>query len=160
MPRHAIIPLLFLLTSAAFTTWSIVHVIPRIRGLSRRDALLWLVMPHTMRHIGAMALYPGLTDLPDAWTIPLAIGDAATSLLAMASMLALHARARFAIGLTWVFNVFGLADLLHNAYGAAAMELGPRLGVIAYVVAFGVPVMLGFHVLVFFALLRLPERAP
>ena len=112
------------------------------------------VTPHLFRHVGALALFPGMGDVPRAWSVPLAWGDGITALLAAATMIALQRSWRHAVALTWVFNVFGLLDLLHNGYGAAALGIAPQLGVIAYVVAFGVPGMLVFHLLVFRTLLR------
>ena len=101
-----------------------------------------------------MVLLPGIASLPEEWTVPLAVGDGITAVLAALSMIALHRSWRHATKLVWVFNAFGLLDLLHNAYGAAALKIAPQLGVVAYVVAFGVPLMLVAHVLVFRTLLR------
>jgi hypothetical protein len=77
----------------------------------------------------------------------------------MTSMILLHRGFRHANKVVWVFNVFGTLDLLHNGYNAARLEVAPRLGVIGYVVGFGVPMMLMFHVLVFRTLLRREMRA-
>ncbi len=137
-----------------------VHLVPWLDTQARRDALLVAVTPHLFRHVGAMAVFPGVGQTPAAWSVPLAWGDGITSLLAALAMIALYNCWRSAIPLVWVFNVFGLADLLHNGYGAAALQIAPQLGVIGYVVAFGVPGMLVFHLLVFRILLRPTAGAP
>jgi hypothetical protein len=90
--------------------------------------------------------------------VPLAWGDGITAALAAASLIALHRAWRHAIALVWLFNIFGLLDMLHNGYNAARLGIAPRLGVIAFVVAFVVPGMFVAHVLVFRQLLR-PARA-
>ena len=87
-------------------------------------------------------------------SVPLAWGDGITTVLAALTMIALYRSWRYAIALAWIFNVFGLLDLLHNGYGAARLQLAPQMGPIAYVVGFGVPLMLLFHLLVFRILLR------
>ena len=99
-------------------------------------------------------MFPGIGDVPRAWALPLAWGDGITSILAALSMVALHRGWRHATKLVWVFNIFGLCDLLHNAYNSVALQVAPRMGVIAYVVGVAVPGMLMFHMLVFHVLLR------
>lgn len=160
MPASA--KLLALFMAMSLIAWGIiawVHIVPWLDRRSKREALLIAVMPHMFRTIGAMAMFPGIGNPPRAWSLPLAWGDGITAVLAMLSMIALHKSWRHATKLVWVFNVFGLLDLLHNAYNAAALQVAPQLGVIGYVVGFGVPGMLVFHVLVFRTLLRGRESA-
>jgi hypothetical protein len=99
-------------------------------------------------------MLPGVAAVPSAWSVPLAWGDGITALLAALTMIALHCSWRYAIQLAWVFNVFGMLDMIHNAVNAAALRVAPDLGVIAYVVAFGVPGMFVCHLLVFRLLCR------
>ena len=148
------------LAAMSLLAWSIiarVHLLPWLEGRSQRAALAVVVTPHMFRHVGAMALLPGIGDVPAAWSVPLAWGDGITAALAAVAMIALHRAWRHAIAVVWVFNVFGLLDMLHNGYNAATLGIAPRLGVIAFVVAFVVPGMLVAHILVFRLLLR-PAR--
>jgi hypothetical protein len=159
MPPSAKLLALFMVMS--LVGWGIiawVHFLPWLDRRTRREALLFAVTPHMFRTIGAMALFPGIGDPPIEWSLPLAWGDGATSVLAMLSMIALHRSWRHATKVVWVFNVFGVIDMFHNAYNSIALQVAPRLGPIGYVVGFGVPGMLVFHVLVFRYLLR-KERA-
>jgi hypothetical protein len=147
----------------SFLSWgiiAIVHILPYLDRKTRREALLVAVMPHMFRTIGAMAMFPGIGTPPEAWALPLAWGDGITAVLAMLSMIALHKSWRHAIQLVWAFNVFGLLDMLHNGYNAAALKVAPQLGPIGYVVGFGVPGMFVFHLLVFRTLLRSGEDIP
>lgn len=155
MPPEA--RLLALLMAMSLVSWTIivwVHLLPWLDRQPRREALLVAVTPHLFRHVGALAVFPGIGDVPREWSVPLAWGDGITTVLAALTMIALYRSWRHAIALAWVFNVFGLLDLLHNGYGAAHLQLAPRMGPIAYVVGFGVPGMLLFHILVFRILLR------
>jgi hypothetical protein len=89
--------------------------------------------------------------------VPLAWGDGITAALAMLSMIAVFRSWVHATKVVWVFNVFGLLDMLHNGYKAALLHVAPQMGIIAYVVGFGVPGMFVFHLLVFRTLLRHPR---
>lgn len=149
--------LLVLFMAMSLVAWAIiawVHLLPWLDRRPRREALLVVVMPHMFRHVGAMAMFPGIADVPEAWALPLAWGDGITAMLAALSMVALQTSFRHATKVVWVFNVFGTLDLLHNAYNAVVLQVAPRMGVIGFVVGFGVPMMLMFHVLVFRTLLR------
>lgn len=155
MPPSA--KLLALMMAMSLVSWTIivrVHLLPWLDRQSRREALLVAVAPHLFRHVGVLAVFPGIGNVPREWSVPLAWGDGITTLLAALTMISLYRSWRYAIALAWVFNVFGLLDLLHNGYGAARLQLAPNMGPIAYVVGFGVPLMLLFHVLVFRILLR------
>lgn len=153
-PAFRLLALLISMSLLAWTIVAIVHLAPWLARRTRREALLVVVTPHLFRHVGALALFPGIGATPLAWSVPLAWGDGCTALLAACTMTALHRSWRFAIPLAWVFNVFGTLDLLHNAVNAAALGVAPTLGVIAFVVAMGVPGMFVFHMLVFRTLLR------
>jgi hypothetical protein len=160
MPPSA--KLLASFVAMSLLAWGIiarVHLLPWLDRRSRREALLVLVTPHMFRHVGAMAVFPGIANVPEAWSVPLAWGDGITALLAALSMLALHRSWGHATKLVWLFNVFGILDLLHNGYNAVVLRIAPQLGVVAYVVAFGVPLMLVVHILVFRTLLRMESTA-
>jgi hypothetical protein len=161
MPPAARLLALFMLFG--LSAWSVVawvHVVPALDRRSKRDALLIAVLPHMFRTIGAMAMFPGLSTVPEEWALPLAWGDGITSVLAMLSMVALKKSWLHATKLVWVFNVFGLLDMLHNGYNSVRLQVAPNMGPIAYVVGFGVPGMLVFHILVFRTLLRRETTTP
>src|SRR4051812_13390988 len=108
MPPSA--KLLAALMAMSLLAWGIVasvHLVPWLDRQSRREALLIVVLPHMFRHVGALALFPGIGAPPPEWSVPLAWGDGITALLAALTMIALHRSWRHAIALTWVFNAFG-----------------------------------------------------
>lgn len=154
--------LLAALAAMSFVAWTlvaIVHAVPWLDRRSRREALLVVITPQTFRHVGALALFPGIGEAPFAWSVPLALGDAATAMLAAAAMLALHREWRAAIPLTWVATVFGTMDLLHNVANAMHLGVAPSLGPIAFIATMLVPGMLVCHLLALRALLRSHEPA-
>lgn len=66
-----------------------VHVLPQLARRTKAEALLIIVAPEMFRHVGAMAIFPGIADVPREWALPLAWGDCITALLAALSMIAL-----------------------------------------------------------------------
>jgi hypothetical protein len=149
--------LLFVLAAMSLVAWTIVavvHVAPSLARWSRRDALLVVLTPQMFRHVGALALFPGIGATPPEWSVPLAWGDAATSMLAALAMTALYREWPAAIPLAWAATVFGALDLLHNGFNAAHLGVAPSLGPIVYVVVIAVPGMLTAHVLALRVLLR------
>jgi len=153
-PAARLLAALAALSFVAWTIVAIVHVLPWLGRRSRRDALLVVLTPQMFRHVGALALFPGIGATPPEWSVPLAWGDAATSTLAMLAMIALYREWRAAIPLAWVATVFGALDLVHNGFNAAYLGVAPVLGPIVYVVVVAVPGMLVSHLLALRVLLR------
>lgn len=153
-PSARLLALLMVMSLGAWTILAWVHVVPWLARRSRREGLLVVVTPHMFRHVGALALYPGIGAAPAAWSVPLAWGDGATALLAAATMVALQRDWRHAVPLAWVFNVFGTLDMAHNGLNAVGLQVAPQLGPIAYVVGIVVPGMCVCHLLIFAVLLR------
>lgn len=153
-PAARLLVALGAMSLVAWTIIAIVHVGPWLARCSRRDALLAVLTPQMFRHVGALALFPGIGAVPAAWSVPLAWGDAATAILAALAMIALHRDSGAAIPLAWGATVFGTLDLLHNGMNAAWLGVAPSLGPIAFVVVIAVPGMLVAHVLALRTLLR------
>src|SRR6266540_289844 len=103
-----------LLSFVAFGLVTRLFIRPRLQVMARDDALLPLVVPHTFRFIGLSFLVPGVVSpaLPPAFAVPAAYGDLVATILAIAASLALFRRARLAIALVWLFNVWGASDFL------------------------------------------------
>jgi hypothetical protein len=126
---------------------------PRLRTMNRNDALVPLVAPHMfLRTIGLGFLAPGVVSpsLPANFAVPAAYGDLIAGVLAMAAALALAQRASWAIGLVWVFNLWGAGDLLNAFYqGAVHARIDPgALGAAFDIPTFVVPPLLVSHALI------------
>jgi len=75
--------------------------------------------------------------------------------LAIATLLAFRQNAGFAIGLVWVTNVVGFADLVNALIGGVRYDIATLgMGSFWYVVTILVPVLWITHVLAFALLVR------
>jgi hypothetical protein len=137
-------------TVAAQVLW------PALRARRRADALRPLLLLHSFRFIGAAFLVPGVVspDLPAGFARPAAYGDLIAAVLALIALAALETR--LGLGLVWLFNVWGSADLLHAYYqGRIGVGVSPGdLGAAYFIPTLVVPLLLTTHALVFRILLR------
>jgi hypothetical protein len=155
IPIEAILPLsvtLGLLGSGLIGLW---YVWPRIRDVAARDALIPLIFPHCFRYLGLSFLIHGVTTAPldPRFATPTAYGDLLTSVLALASVVALRANARFAIPLVWIFSVVGVVDFL-NAFARGLTFAAPGdFGATYYIPMVIVPPLMVSHFLIIARLL-------
>ena len=158
MDVGALLGLSVLLSFCAFGIVTILYILPRLRGMDREDAIAALVVPHSFRFIGLSFLVPGVVSpsLPPAFSMPAAYGDLVAAILAMIAVLALSIRAFWAISIVWVFNVWGVVDLLYAFYqGQIGIGIGPGLlGAAFFIPTVAVPPLLVTHGLIFWLLLR------
>jgi len=150
-------------TTATLVTYSLAarwYVWPRLARLPRPDALLPLLLIHTLRTLGLVIITPGVTDpdIPQSFSVPLAYGDLVAAGLAFAAIAALRLRWQIAIPLVWLFNLEGSLDLVNAAVqGIAADATRYDLGAAWFIPTYFVPLLWVSHALVFIVLLR---RAP
>jgi len=154
----ALFGLSVLMSFLAFGVVTKLYLLPRLRPMRREEAILPLVVPHAFRFVGLSFLVPGVVSrsLPHAFAAPAAYGDLLAAVLAIIATLALSARARWAIAVVWVFNLWGTADLLHAIYqGQIGIGIGPgSFGAAFYIPTVLVPPLLVTHALIFWLLLR------
>ena len=158
MGSQALFGLSILMSFVAFGLVTKLYIWPRLRMLERDDALILLVAPHTFRFIGLSFLVPGVVSpsLPAAFAAPAAYGDLVAAILAVAATIALSRRASLATLLVWLFNVWGVADLLFAFYqGLFGVQLDARmLGAAFFIPTVVVPPLLVMHGLIFWLLVR------
>src|ERR1700687_856310 len=116
----------------SFIAWGIVtarYIWPQLRPLQNSEALRPLLILHSFRFIGLAFLVPGVVspDLPPAFAHSAAYGDIAAATLALLSLVSLPRV--IGVVIAWIFNWWGLADLLNafyqaNAAGLVAGQLG------------------------------------
>jgi len=143
----------------SFLAWGIIaarYLWPALHKQPRANALRPLLLLHSFRFIGLAFLMPGVVspDLPAGFARPAAYGDliaAALALLALAGL-----QSRLGIGLVWVFNLWGSADLLYAYYlGRVGVGVEPgQLGATYFIPTVVVPLLLITHGLVFRLLLQ------
>ena len=153
-------PQLYFFVSIAFSfiAWGIVatrYIWPKIRHLRRAEALRPLLILHSFRFIGLVFLVPGVVspDLPSAFAHSAAYGDIVAATLALLSLASLPRGTGVVI--TWVFNLWGSADLLNAFYQANGAGLMPgQLGATYFIPTLIVPLLLITHGLAFRILLQ------
>jgi hypothetical protein len=155
---HAIFGLSALMALLFWSVLAILYGWPRLRSLPRREALTAVVVPHASRFIGLSFLVQGVVSpsLPSAFAAPAAYGDLIAAVLALIATLALRGGASWAIAATWVFNLWGAADLVHAIYdGNMVSKIDPgSLGGAFFIPTAVVPGLLVLHILTFRLLLR------
>ncbi len=124
------------------------YVSPWLANKPMNAALMFLIFPHALRHLGLAFLVPGLVEesLPESFANAAAYGDFVTGLLAILALFSLRAEWRLAISIVWLFNIFGAADLVNALRNAEAV---PYLGVTWFIPTFVVPVLLVTHFMIF-----------
>ena len=136
---------------------------PGLAKLPQNEALSWLVLPHTFRHLGMVFLVPGVVarPLPEAFANPAAYGDLLAGLLALAAFAALRKNFSGALGMVWLFNIIGAADLLYAVSVGTLSNAAADMGSSWYIPTILVPMLLITHAMVFARLLgRVRAQAP
>ena len=129
------------------------YVMPWLAEKPIHQALIPLIFPHALRHIGLTFFVPGVVaqPLPSFFANTAAYGDLVSGLLALLSLVALRGGWGLALPLVWLFNIVGTVDLLNALRHADAV---PDFGATWYIPTFLVPVLLVTHVMIFARLLR------
>src|SRR5499433_1279589 len=131
------------------------YIWPELRLRQRAEALRPLLILHSFRFIGLAFLVPGVVspDLPSAFAHSAAYGDIIAAILALLALLLLPSTA--GVAATWIFSLWGTADLFNAFYQAnhAGLMAG-QLGATYFIPTFIVPLLLITHGLGFRILLR------
>ena len=148
----------------SFVAWGIIaarYLWPALRNQPRATALRLLLLLHSVRFIGLAFLVPGVVspDLPGGFSRPAAYGDLIAAILALLALATL--RSRLGIGVVWLFNLWGSADLLFAFYqGRVGVGIEPgQLGAAYFIPTVIVPLLLVTHWLVFRLLFRADDVA-
>lgn len=145
---------LSLIVYAAIFRW---YVSPWLASMQPRSALVLLLIPHMMRHLGMTFLVTTVVsgDAPRTFAAQVAYGDLLAMALAWASVLALRARREFAQGLVWVFNIIGTLDLINAFYQGVRLDVFRyQVGAAWYIPTFVVPLLFVTHYMIFVTLMR------
>jgi len=143
----------FVSIALSFIAWGIVaarYIWPAIGSRQRAEALQPLLILHSFRFIGLAFVVPGVVspDLPAAFASAAAYGDVIAAILALAALLLLPRAAGLAAA--WIFNVWGLVDILNAFYQANhSALLAGQLGAAFFLPTLIVPLLLITHVLAF-----------
>ena len=139
------------------------YIWPTLRERPSPENLKPILLLHGFRFLGLAFVVPGVVspDLPAAFAQPVAYGDLITAMLALLALATLGTRTGTV--LAWVFNVFGLADLLFAFYWGARISLPDTQGLLGagyFILTAYVPLLLITHGLAFRILLRTKVVVP
>jgi hypothetical protein len=146
--------------SIAFSliAWGMVaarYIWPELRVRQRAEALRPMLVLHSFRFIGLAFLVPGVVspDLPSAFAHSAAYGDIGAAILALLALISLPSAA--GVGIAWLFNVWGTADLFNAFYQANHTGLmAGQLGATYFIPTLIVPLLLITQGLAFRILLQ------
>jgi len=160
-------PILFAV-SAVFgvAVWGAVawhYIWPALRERPSPENLKPILLLHGFRFLGLAFLAPGVVspELPAAFAQPVAYGDFMAAILALLALANLGTRTGTV--LTWVFNVFGMADLFFAFYLGGRIALPDTQGLLGagyFILTAYVPLLLITHGLVFRILLGTRVAVP
>ena len=137
------------------------YVWPTLIERPRNSALIPLLFVHVPRYVGMTLLVPGMVDpdLPMDFRSSAAYGDLLEAALALASIVSLRSKWRFAIPLVWVSNTWGFFDLLNGVRGVLQLNVPTfNLATFWYVYTFYAPAVIVSHLMIFWLLIK--PRAP
>ena len=153
----------FVSIAFSFVAWGAVtsrYIWPRLRLLQQSEALRPLLILHSFRFVGLAFLVPGVVspDLPPGFAHSAAYGDIVAATLALLSLVS-QSRG-LGIGVAWIFNLWGSADLLNAFYQANSAGLLPgQLGAAYFIPTLVVPMLLITHAITFRILLQRQTEA-
>ncbi len=155
MPIDLILPVSM---TIAVLTWVLIlvwYVQPVLRTRPFADALRPMLLLHCFRYIGLMFLIPGVTSTPldPRFALPAAYGDLVAAGLAFAALAALQLSRPVALAVVWIFNIWGLADLLNAVARGIMYTPDGALGAAFWIPALFVPPLLVSHGYIFWRLL-------
>ena len=118
----------FLSIAMSFIAWGFVaarYIWPKLSDRQRPEALQPLLILHSFRFLGLAFLVPGVVsaDVPAAFARSAGYGDIIAAALALLSLILLPGAAGLVF--TWIFNIWGAADLVNAFYQANSSGLSP-----------------------------------
>lgn len=158
MPPHVAFRISVPFGLIAWGTVAVLYIWPALSGLTVSDAVRPLLILHAFRYVGLAFLIPGVVspELPAAFARPAALGDVVAAFLALLALLGLGN----VVGtvLTWMFNIWGSADLIFAFYNGARLVRAGKLrathfGAAYFIPTFYVPLLLITHGIIFCRLL-------
>jgi Na+/citrate or Na+/malate symporter len=132
-----------------------IYVVPNLATWSPAKLLTPILLLHMLRELGLMFMFPGATlpGMPDAFSVPAALGDFMAAVLATVALFAVQ-RGSSLFNIqpktwVWIFNIWGTVDLIVAITLAVVFKSAPHLGASYWIPAFWVPMLLATHALVF-----------
>jgi len=143
--------------------WALVakwYLYPHLLRQSFVNALLPLLFIHCFRSVGLMFLIPGVTAevLDPRFALPAAYGDLIAAILAFISIVLLKWNVRAGTLSIWLFNIWGLLDLINAVVRGIMYVPNGSFGATYWIPGSYVPFLLITHILIFILLLKPKNR--
>ena len=163
MPFPAIFAISITFGLAVWGAVALHYIWPALRERPSPENLKPILLLHGFRFLGLAFVVPGVVspELPTAFAQPVAYGDLITAFLALLALATLGTRAGIVVA--WVFNTFGMADLLFAFYEGSRISLPDTQGLLGagyFILTAYVPLLFITHGLAFRILLRTKVVAP
>jgi hypothetical protein len=163
MPPETLFPIHLVLGYVACLLCFCVYVLPKLRSMSRFQALRVIATVHSFRFFGLVFILPGVVgpNLPAGFAAFAAYGDFVTGVLAILALLTTRMRPLFWFFVV-AFNLVGTADILVDYYHAIRVGLPALAGQLgaAYVIPIiYVPMLMITHYVAFHLLARPQSKA-
>jgi len=146
-----ILTLNLIATTVVFYVAARIYLLPNLGRLRPAAVLIPILLLHSLRHLGLMFLTRGATypGLPWQFAYPAAFGDLISAALAFTALFLVIADSVLARPLVWVFNIFGVLDLIVAITLATVFGAAPYMGPAYWIPAFWVPALLVTHYITF-----------
>jgi hypothetical protein len=146
-----ILTLNLIATTVVFYVAARIYLLPNLGRLRPAAVLIPILLLHSLRHLGLMFLTRGATypGLPWQFAYPAAFGDLISAALAFTALFLVVADSVLARPLVWVFNIFGVLDLIVAITLATVFGAAPYMGPAYWIPAFWVPALLVTHYITF-----------
>ncbi len=157
MNSYAIFWFQILVGVGVFSLMAVWYVWPQLTKLPLNAALAPLLWVQVFRYVGMTLLVKGMIDprLSHSLLKDGAYGDLIAATLALASILALRVKWRYAIPLVWVANTWGSLDVLNVLRGVITSHLPHyHLESIWYIYTFYAPLVVVSAVMIFVVLFK------
>lgn len=156
LPVPPIVVTQFLFTTGALSLVAVWYVLPALKRVPLRSSLPPLILLHLVRPVSLWLLAPGAIvkpTMPETFATQTAYGDLLSASLALVAAVLVRREAKGAVLLAWLFNIVGFIDVVKNVAVGMAQSAPAHMGAMAFVPAYGVPVVILSHLLIFKLLL-------
>jgi hypothetical protein len=136
-----------LLVFNAAYRWFLKSILPQLKPST---VLIPILLLHSMRHLGLMFLTTGVTStaMPQQFAIPAAAGDFLAAVLAFIAAFLIQRKSKFAIPMTWLFSIVGIADFATVVVLSRVFRAADFMGGAYWIPSFWVPMLIVGHIII------------
>jgi hypothetical protein len=133
---------------------------PKLPQLNPASVVVPILLLHSLRHLGLMFLTTGVTSpsIPAQFAVPAAAGDFVSATLALTAAVLIQRKSSWAVPMTWLFTVVGLADFVTAIVLSRIYSAADFLGGAYWIPAFWVPMLIVGHIAIIDVLLLLKRE--